>query len=76
MAEEIKNTETTETTEAPKKTTRKKAPAKQEPRLVIVKALRTYISREKKEIRAGSVYDLEKSRADALAARNIIEILK
>lgn len=76
MAEDIIKTEETTVEEKPKKT-RKKAPAKKtEPKLVIVKALRTYISKEKKEIRAGAIFDLEKARADALAKKNFVEILK
>lgn len=63
--------------EAPKKTTKKKAPAKKaEPKMVVIKALRTYISKEGKEIREGTVLDLEKKRADALVKKNFVEILK
>lgn len=69
MAEDIIKTE--EIQEKPKKT-RKKA----EPKMVVVKALRTYISKENKEIRAGTIYDLEKKRADALVKKNFVEIVK
>lgn len=63
--------------EAPKKTTKKKAPAKKaEPKLVTVKVLHTYIAKEGDEKRAGTVFDLEKSRADALVKKNFVEILK